>query len=63
MAEASTFAALVAAYSTAFTDLLVQADELKVAEEDRVLIRTLHETRRLVTRKPCARNYMLLSKD
>ena len=41
MAEASTFAARIAAYSTTLTDLLVQADELKVAEEDRVLIRTL----------------------
>ena len=41
VAEASAYAAWLAAFSTALLDLLIRADELEVSEEDRVSIRAL----------------------
>ena len=41
VAEASDFAARLAAFSTALLDLLIRADELEVSEEDRVSIRAI----------------------
>ena len=41
VAEASAFAARLAAFSTALLDLLIRADELEVSEEDKVSIRAI----------------------
>ena len=41
VAEASAYAARLAAFSTALLDLLIRADELEVSEEDRVSIRAI----------------------
>ena len=41
VAEASAFAARLAAFSTVLVDLLIRADELEVSEEDKVSIRAI----------------------